>query len=208
MTSYTKIALLVVLIAAGTHLLTVTLVPILIMQRVMSTISEQGLDRDPAAGEFPVKKYLEDGYETEIRRRRGINVALPAPRADARNQRVVRQSPDLVYTVCVFDVSEHPLHVSGPVQDTYVSLSGFAANTDNFFVINDRQIDTGADGSRRFNVVIRGPASGDRRLPPGARVIDAPTDRGMLLFRSLVPSEDALEAIYQFQARQKCSPVA
>lgn len=207
MTSYTKIALLVVLIALGTHLLTVTLVPITIMKRVMSTIAQQGLDRELAAGDYPVKKYLVDGYETEIRQREGINVAIPAPRADARNQRVVRSSPDLVYTACVFDVSEYPLHVSGPVQDTYVSLSGFAANTDNFFVINDRHVNTGTDGRKRFNVVIRGSASGDWRLPPGARVIDAPTDRGILLFRSLVPSEDALEMIYQFQAQQKCSPV-
>lgn len=175
MTKLAKVVLLIALIAAGTHLLTVSLAPIVIMQRAMSMIS--GGDR--------------------------INVALPAPRADAKNQRVVRSSPELLYTVCVFDVSESALHVSGPAQDTYVSLSGFATNTDNFFVINERQL----DGGKPFNVVIRRPGSESGQLPPDAQVIYAPTDRGILLFRSLLPTEDALDTIYQYQAEQKCKPV-
>lgn len=180
MTKLTKVALLIALIAAGTHLLTVSLVPIVIMQRAMSMIS--GGDR--------------------------INVALPAPRADAKNQRVVRSSPELLYTVCVFDVSESALHVSGSAQDAYVSLSGFAANTDNFFVINERQLQRQADGSRQFNVVIRGSKSENNQWPPGAQVIDAPTDRGILLFRSLLPTEDSLDTIDKFRTQQTCVPIA
>ena len=179
MSKIARIVLVGAIIAAGTHLATVSLVPLVIMQRAMSMISQ--------------------GDQ--------INVALHAPRANAINQRVVRPSPELIYTVCVYDVSKQALHVSGPAQDTYVSLSGFGANTDNFFVINERQLEVQADGNKQFSVVVRGSTSTGGQWPSGTQVIHAPTDRGILLFRSLVPSEEALDTNYQFQARQKCTPV-
>ena len=45
----------------------------------------------------------------------GPNRALHAPRADANARTVVRPSPDLLYTVYVFDVSERPLRITAPV---------------------------------------------------------------------------------------------
>ncbi len=202
-----KAVLLVALVAVVSHIAAVRLVPLVIMDRVLEGIARGSIASDAAMVDAEAAKYLEPGRGQLIRQRQGVNVALPAPRPNARNQKVVRPSPDLLYTVCPFDVSARALHVTAPVQETYVSLSGFAANTDNFLVINDRQLAADADGRKQFNVVIRGRTSAAGPLPPGALVVEVPTDRGVLLFRSLIPSNDSLDTLYRYQARQVCNPL-
>lgn len=133
----------------------------------------------------------------------GVNRALPAPRADASARAVVRPSPDLLYTVCVFDVSTRPLRITAPVQDSYVSVSGFAADTDNFFAINDAELEPDADGVKRFDLVVA--RSGVAGLPAGARAITAPSDKGLILFRSLITRDADVPGLQrEFQARQRC----
>ena len=136
----------------------------------------------------------------------GPNRAMPAPRADASARAVVRPSPDLLYTVCVFDVSERPLRITAPVQDSYVSVSGFAADTDNFFAINDAALEPGPDGVKRFDLVVA--KAGATGLPAGARVITAPSDRGLILFRTLITRDADLPRLQRdFQARQECRSI-
>ena len=133
----------------------------------------------------------------------GPNRAMPAPRADASARAVVRPSPDLLYTVCVFDVSARPLRITAPVPDSYVSVSGFADDTDNFFAINDAELEPGADGVKRFDLVVARAGAAD--LPAGARVITAPSAKGLILFRSLITRDADLPRLQQdFQARQRC----
>jgi uncharacterized membrane protein len=136
----------------------------------------------------------------------GENRALHAPRADANARAVVRPSPDMLYTACVFDVSGHPLRISAPVQDSYVSISGFAADTSNFFAINDTGVEPGADGRKIFDIVLtRGPLAD---APPGTRVVLAPSSRGLILFRSLITNDAELPRLQRdFQSRQLCAPL-
>jgi uncharacterized membrane protein len=135
----------------------------------------------------------------------GVNRALAAPRPDADSRTIVRLSPDLLYTMCVFDISERPLRITAPVPDSYVSISGFAANTDNFFAVNDASVQPGPDGRKVFDVVLA--RSEAVAAPPGARVIVAPSDKGVILFRSLITSDAALPGLRDFQARQDCRPL-
>lgn len=132
----------------------------------------------------------------------GVNRALPAPRADADSRTVVRPSPDLLYTACLFDVSQRPLHITGPIPHSYASLSGFAANTDNFFALSDAEV---KGEPRRFNVVLAlQPPTG---VPPGARLVIAPSARGLILFRTLIPDEASLPALRVLQREQRCEPL-
>lgn len=136
----------------------------------------------------------------------GYNHAMAAPRADASARTVVRPSPDLLYTVCVFDVSEHPLRITAPIQDSYVSISGFAADTRNFFAVSDADIPPDAQGKKTFNVILtrHGTPSGI----PGARQVEAPSDRGIILFRSLITDDAALPVLKSdFQSKQSCTPM-
>ena len=85
-------------------------------------------------------------------------------RPDETSRAVVRPSPDLLYSTCPYDLALGPLRVTAPVpQSTYWSVSGFDAETNNFFVKNDSQA-----GAKVDFVLIAG--SADRaRCPKGFR---------------------------------------
>ena len=134
----------------------------------------------------------------------GYNHALTAPRADAKARTVVRPSPDMLYTACAFDIFEHPLRITAPVQDSYVSISAFDAATNNFFAVNDSTVSPGADGQKHFNIVI---ARNEVAVPAGAKLVVSPTDRGLILFRSLVRRNADVPALERIQSQQDCRPL-
>lgn len=124
----------------------------------------------------------------------------PLATADARG--IVRPSPDLAYSFLVFDVSERALSVTAPLTAPYTSLSGFAANTDNFFAINDQTVGAGAS---EIAVVIVGPSTPRDGLT-GARVVESPSDRGILLVRRVVPNDAAFAEIDAVRRRASATP--
>jgi uncharacterized membrane protein len=197
------------LIALATHLFVVYLTPKLIMSRVMGVMSERAAMASTADPDTsPATAYIEDDRATALRSRAGWNTALPARRADASSRTIVKPSPDLLYTACLFDLSEAPLQLTGPVTDSYASLSGFADNTDNFFAINDSSLVADATGRKFFNVVLRHPDTPETPLPAAATLVESPSTRGIVLFRTLIPGEDQLDGLYRIQAQQRCEPVS
>ena len=118
-----------------------------------------------------------------------VNGFAQAPLATEKSRGIVRPSPDLAYSILVFDVKQRALAVTVPLTQPYTSLSGFAANTDNFFAINDLTA-----GASEISVVVVGPDTPRGGLA-GARVIESPSDRGILLVRRVVPSADAFAEI-------------
>jgi uncharacterized membrane protein len=137
------------------HLLAVWAVPRVIMQRVMSMAVPERTD----------------------------GVFLP-PMTDATQRRIVMPSPDLLYASCSFDLGERPLRIrADPKTPHYWSIALYAANSDNFFVLNDRR----AQG-RSVDLVLVGPAAyaAAPSLPEGATLVAAPSQRGLLLMRVLV----------------------
>jgi uncharacterized membrane protein len=113
----------------------------------------------------------------------GKNTITHADKPTAAFRDVVRPSPDLIYSGCVFDVSEKPIRIRAKVPDTYMSLSMYRDNTDNFFSTNDRQIN-GQD----LDIVLVAPGA----LHPQhtfAQVVEAPSKKGILLFRYFYGSE-------------------
>jgi uncharacterized membrane protein len=129
-----------------------------------------------------------------------VNEFAHPPLATAEARRIVRPSPDLAYSSLVFDVSERALEISVPLTAPYTSLSGFAANTDNFFAINDRSA-----GASEITVVLVGPGTPRERLE-GARVVESPSARGILLVRRVVPSEGAFAEIDAVRKRATVRP--
>ncbi|MBX3505176.1 MAG: DUF1254 domain-containing protein [Parvibaculum sp.] len=160
-------------LAAVFHILTVFVLPYGIMNRAMAGISAQ-------AG--------------------GDNKAVYPERATADTRGIVRPSPDLLYTACVYDVSDRPVRLTSPVPDTYWSLSAFAANTDNFFVVNDRSV-----RGNRIEIILAANENAD--TPRGVPLVVAPSTRGIVLFRSLVPNEDAAIEVDQLRRQANCEPL-
>ena len=197
-----RLILLYLLLVPAFNLLTVLALPSAVNALVRQRIVGRALDEAALSDARPVVQ----ARKTEILARHGINVALPAPRADASARTVVRPSPDLLYTACAFDLSTGPLLISAPLPDAYLSISGFASDSSNFFAVNDRDAITAADGSRHLAVVLS--RSADVRVPEGARLVIAPGDRGLVLFRMLIVDDAALPELQtRFQAAQRCEPL-
>ena len=151
------------LVAVIVHGASVLLLPRLIMIRTMAGIAKQA----------------------------DINTILHAPRATAEARGVVRPSPDLLYSICVYDLAAAHGAVRVRTHDmpsSYWSVSVFDGNTNNFHIMNDSQATAGAAD---FLLVAPGAS-----LAPGALPrVEAPTSRGIVLFRTLVSSETDIAGI-------------
>lgn len=122
-------------------------------------------------------------------------------RTTEKSRRVVRPSPDLAYASCVYDLSKGPLLVTAapsPGQG-YVSLSVFAANTDNIAALDSSQYPQGI----RFVLAMKGQAS-----PAGERVIESPSARGIILDRRLAPTAEKFAEVDLARRADNCAPLA
>lgn len=124
-----------------------------------------------------------------------------APRTSPASRQIVRPSPDLAYSSCVYDLSKGPVLITAPAWDDYASLSIFAANTDNFYVVNDRQM---PPGGARVVLVQEG------QPPPkvDAKVVVSPSTRGVALLRYLAPSRERFAAAAAARKSAQCASLA
>jgi uncharacterized membrane protein len=162
-------------VAAAVHVASVLAVPRLIMWRTMTGMAHR-------AG--------------------GVNRILHTPRPTAAARGVVRPSPDLFYSTCAFDLDAAGgavrVHARG-MPATYWSVSAFDADTDNFYVVNDRK--TGAAGVD-FLIIAPGAFIDGTKLP----VVVAPTTRGIVLFRTLISDERHVADIDRARRGAACEP--
>ena len=110
---------------------------------------------------------------------------------------MVRPSPDLLYSNCVFDRSSGPVLVDVPaIPDHYWSISIFDARTDVAAVRSDR--DTGG-APARLALVAPGAAA-----PAGYEAIPLEHARGIALIRILVSGEADYHAVDSLRQRASC----
>jgi uncharacterized membrane protein len=132
----------------------------------------------------------------------GANTMMHAPRATWHSRGVVRPSPDLLYSICVYDLgaADGAVRVSThDMPETYWSVSVFDADTNNFYALNDQQAKTGAAD---FILMPQGRSAGAEQLP----VVTASTNRGIVLFRTLVNDEDHVAGIDAARHNAVCEP--
>lgn len=146
--------------AAIVHILAVLLLPTAIMSTAMGRMAEAISEAGAQAG--------------------GEAGVLHTPPPTAASRGVVRPSPDLAYSLCLFDLANGPLLIEASVPDTYWSISAYASNTDNFFVANDTQIP-----GKRLRLIIAG-EDDTEATPAGVPVTFSPSRKGLVLMRMLV----------------------
>ena len=161
------------------HLLTVWAAPRLIMQVLMN---------GPMAQQMNMRN----------------QAAFPPP-VNAQSRSVVMPSPDLLYSVCVFDLTDGPVRVrASPQLPAYWSIALYSANSDNFFVRNDRQAQGAAID---LWLVPAGGAKGPTPVPQGAQVVVSPSATGFLLMRVLASDYQADQAKLESARRTlRCEP--
>ena len=133
-------------------------------------------------------------------RGQAINRFEFGPRTTQNARRVVRPSPDLAYSGCVYDLSGGPVLVSAAPTPGggYVSLSVFDARTDNIAVFDTDQFPQGI----RFVLARAGQA-----VPAGERVVRTNYDRGVILDRRLAPSAEAFALADKARRSDRCAPL-
>ena len=130
----------------------------------------------------------------------GLNRWQVAPRVTEQSRQIVRPSPDFSYSACTYDLARGPLVISAAPWREYWSLSLYAGNSDNFFVIDDREAHYGAE----ITLVQRG-----RPHPEGASmVVESPSARGIALIRRLAPTPEEYSAAAQVAREDVCASVA
>jgi uncharacterized membrane protein len=126
------------------------------------------------------------------------NAMVYSPVVTENSRTVVRPSPDLLYSVCKYDISEHPLRVTVPVPPTYVSVACYDTNTDNYFHINDREV---KNNQIELVLVKKGSSYPDAG---SAVVVESPTAKGLVLIRMFITSEDKLDDLIRMQKQAHC----
>ena len=127
----------------------------------------------------------------------GANLWNVADRVTPLSRTIVRPSPNFAYSACAYDLSNGPLAIRVGSWHAYWSLSLYSANSDNYFVIDDREARHGVD----VVLVQRG-----RDAPEDARrVVQSPSTRGIALIRRLAPTADEYNRAREVARGDVCS---
>ena len=128
------------------------------------------------------------------------NIWHPSPRVTETSRGIVRPSPDLAYSVCPYDLSQGPMQLRVTPWRGYWSLSLYQDNSDNFFVIDDREARGGGD----ITLIRQGATP-----PEHARhVVESPSTRGIALIRRLAPTQADYDATTQVAKGDICATLA
>lgn len=161
-----RILLFAVGVAVATHVAAVYAMPWLIMHKAMAVMGRDG-----------------------ARIHRWIHAARAGPQA----RTIVRQSPDIAYSVCVFDLSKGHVRLRVHPSPGYWSLSLYAANSDNVRVWNDEDAPEGVD------VLL---VHGDAVVGDG--VVALRSARGVAVVRRLAPSRQDWDVAAAVREHDRC----
>ena len=146
------------LAAAISHVVTLSMLPSTIMNKAVGMLSERGV----SFHDFTL-----------------------SPRATPQSQSVVRTSPDVAYSVCLFDLSDGPVLVQGAAWDSYGSLNVYDGETDNVF-----SIDLGPEEPPVAGAVLGLARDEDHPVPDGLTMQVLNSPQGIALIRRLSPSDE------------------
>jgi uncharacterized membrane protein len=134
----------------------------------------------------------------------GYNQVVLPPLPTDKSREVVKPSPDLLYALCVYDLSSGPVRISAKLSEGYWSIALYARNSDNFFHLNDRQ----AKGDRVELILSDMGDSADLRARyPDAIHVHPASTVGLMLARSLVLDPNDLKAVIEARSSTRCTPL-
>lgn len=152
-------------------------------------------------------------------RSRGSQTGRATPNVPVYNDRITEAdrlvplpNPDFLYTIVSYDLRSGPLRITGPLPKpprvspaTYWSLAFYGLDTVNFFVTSDREIP-----EETYDLVLVPPGfpEGARAPLKGAhtRVVEATSDRGVILSRSLLMSDEMYPSLREVQKELRVTP--
>lgn len=153
--------------------------------------------------QIPVRE-MEKAEQRIVGRIGGYNIMTHPPRPTAQSRTVVRPSPDQFYSACVYNLEDGPVIFKGDAPtDSYWSLSFFAHNSDNFFVVNDRQLKEKAFHYTLIREGDEAPAGVDQDT-----IIRSPSRTGIALQRIFIDSDKHADMLDATRRTASCSSAA
>lgn len=110
-----------------------------------------------------------------------------------------RANPDSIISSMAYDLSDGPVRISGETWPRYWSLSFYQQNSDNFFVVNDLELD-----GPIFNYLLATDGQDTSELG-GTRIV-SPTVKGIMLVRRFAADASDMPGIIANQEAMTCGP--
>ncbi|MCI5045317.1 MAG: DUF1254 domain-containing protein [Aquisalinus sp.] len=145
-------------------------------------------------------KKLEEGYQASA------NEFGHSDPIKADNQRVVRPSPDLAYSICLYDLTDGAVVVTVPKASNYLSVALYDMGTNNFFHINDGEMTKDLT-----KIMILPEQSASVQASQSDYEVDSfafsPTKEGLVLVRRVMMDEQDWPVIQEERKLMKCEAV-
>ncbi len=129
----------------------------------------------------------------------GVNAMTLREPADPYRQFVVRPSPDLLYSTCVYDLESAPLRISIGPTNGYLSVSFFDHITNNYETLTGDLFTP-----QRSDVIL---VQKGQDAPSGAQLVTSPSTRGLVLVRRQISGEGSLPVMQAAQVKDDCASV-
>ncbi len=116
------------------------------------------------------------------------NAYIHNPIAYAGKDKIVRTSPDILYSTSIYNVLENPVRYSFsiPKDGVYASLSLYdGKNSDNIYSINDRIAKKKFPGAKEISVVIK-KIGAKYQTKENEEVVEVANAKGILLCRTVI----------------------
>ena len=127
------------------------------------------------------------------------NACFHNPVYGPRKAAARRANPDSIISSMAYDLSDGPVRISGEVWPRYWSLSMYQQNSDNFFVINDQQLERS-----EFDFLLTHEGQ-SVDAAEGTQIV-SPSLKGIMLIRRFAASADDMPGILENQAAMTCGP--
>lgn len=115
---------------------------------------------------------------------------------------IPRNNPDTRPSFCWANLAQAPVRVSGPLPESYWSLSIYTPDSLNPYVISDRELAP----AERYDFVVARAGQAPAEIPPGARLVEVDADEAAVLLRWYVPTPDDVETIDALRRAGTCAP--
>lgn len=139
---------------------------------------------------------------SRVSKRKAVNAATHAPAVSAKSRQVVMPSPDLLYTVCAFDLStKTSLTITAQVPSTYWSLAVYDDSTNNVYVTNDKKV---GPGLHTWKLQHSEKGNGGSKSPSKGKLIQSPSKKGLILIRMLIHDRTKLKQLQAIQKKTRC----
>jgi len=134
----------------------------------------------------------------------GYNQVVLPPLPTEKSRDVVKPSPDLLYALCIFDISAGPVRISALPSPGYWSIALYARNSDNFFHLNDLEV----KGDRVELILSAAGQNAELKARyPDAIVVHPASTVGLMLTRSLVLDPDNIKTVIEARSSTHCAPL-